>query len=107
MWGLMIVGYGWYDYIYDSGYFGSLLVIGFVLCKVNQVVYILFGYIDFGDILDCFGKWKKGKLCFYINKFVDIDEVVLVELICVGLDDLVMCWFVYFSQGDMDNCGLM
>lgn len=97
MWGPTMVGYGRYDYTYDSGHSGSSLATGFAPRKANQVVYILPGYTDFGDILDGLGKWKKGKSCLYINKLADIDEAVLAELIRAGLDDLATRWPVHPS----------
>lgn len=97
MWGPTMVGYGRYDYTYDSGHSGSSLATGFAPRKANQVVYILPGYTDFGDILDRLGKWKKGKSCLYINKLADIDEAVLAELIRAGLDDLATRWPVHPS----------
>ena len=92
MWGPTIIGYGRYDYTYDSGRQGSFLATGFAPRKANQVIYIMPGYSDFAPILDRLGKWKKGKSCLYINKLADVNETVLAELIRAGVDDLNKIW---------------
>ena len=92
MWGDSIVGYGRYDYRYDSGREGSSLATGFSPRKTALSIYIMPGYADFGDILARLGKHKTGKACLYVNKLDDIDTDVLSELICAGLDDLGRRW---------------
>ena len=88
MWGPTIIGYGSYDYVYDSGHSGTSLAAGFSPRKGNLSLYIMPGYADFGDILDRLGKHKMGKACLYINKLADVDVDVLAELIQAGLDRL-------------------
>lgn len=92
MWGDSIVGYGRYDYRYDSGREGSSLATGFSPRKTALSIYIMPGYADFGDSLARLGKHKTGKACLYVNKLDDIDTDVLSELICAGLDDLARRW---------------
>lgn len=97
MWGPSIIGYGRYHYKYESGREGDFLATGFSPRKANQVIYIMPGYTDFGEILDRLGKWKKGKSCLYINKLQDIDLSVLEELIRAGVADLNKTWPVHPS----------
>ncbi|MEL6609051.1 MAG: DUF1801 domain-containing protein [Pseudomonadota bacterium] len=88
MCGPTMIGYGSYDYTYDSGHSGTALATGFAPRKASQSIYIMPGYADFGDILARLGKHKMGKACLYVNKLDDIDLTVLEELIRAGLDDL-------------------
>ena len=92
MWGPSIIGYGRYDYTYDSGRSGSFLATGFSPRKANLSIYIMPGYADFSDILVRLGKHKIGKSCLYINKLADIDMAVLEELVRAGLQDLATKW---------------
>ena len=92
MWGPTIIGYGQYDYKYESGRTGTCLATGFSPRKANQVLYIMPGYQDFGDILERLGKHKKGKACLYINKLADVDMEVVAEIVKAGLDDLNNRW---------------
>ncbi len=88
MWGPTIVGYGTYDYTYDSGHSGSFLATGFSPRKASQSLYIMPGYQDMQDLLDRLGKHKMGKACLYINKLADVDMAVVEEIVRRGLDDL-------------------
>lgn len=88
MWGPSIIGYGRYDYVYDSGRSGSMCATGFSPRKANLSLYIMPGYADFGDLMARLGKHKTGAACLYINKLADIDEGVLRELIAAGVTDL-------------------
>lgn len=90
-----MVGYGRYDYRYESGREGSFLATGFSPRKAKLSVYILPGYADFGDILSRLGKHARGKSCLYINRLDDVDEDVLAELIQAGLADLGRRWAVH------------
>lgn len=88
MWGPSIIGFGRYDYVYDSGHSGSSMRTGFSPRKAHQVIYIMPGYTNFDPILDRLGKYKKGKSCLYINKLADVDLSVLGELVRAGLADM-------------------
>ena len=92
MWGPTIVGYGAYDYTYDTGYSGTSLATGFSPRKANLSLYIMPGYQDYGDMLDRLGKHKMGKACLYINKLADVDMDVLEELVKTGVADLSKMW---------------
>lgn len=92
MWGPTIIGYGQYDYTYDSGRSGTFLATGFSPRKANLSLYIMPGYADFQDMLDRIGKYKMGKSCLYINKLVDVDLSVVAEIVRAGLDDLGKRW---------------
>lgn len=92
LWGPSIVGYGRYDYRYDSGREGSSLATGFSPRKDAISVYIMPGYADFGDILKDLGPHKMGKSCLHIKELARIDPTVLSRLIRAGLDDLQRRW---------------
>jgi len=88
LWGASIIGFGQYHYRYASGREGDFLATGFSLRKANMSLYIMPGYSDFGAILSRLGKHKTGKACLYINRFADIDEAALRDLIRAGLENL-------------------
>ena len=92
MWGPTMVGYGSYDYVYETGHSGTSLATGFSPRKANLVLYILPGYARLGDMLTRLGKHKIGKSCLYINKLADVDMDVVAEIIRAGLDDLATRW---------------
>ena len=95
MWGPSIVGYGRYDYRYDSGREGSFLATGFAPGKARLSIYIMPGYQDFGAILGRLGPHRLGKACVYVTRLERVDRDVLAELIRAGLDDLARRWPVH------------
>lgn len=76
MWGLTIIGYG--EYQSSTGRWPRT---GFSPRKANLVVYIMPGFDGNAALMNKLGKHKTGKSCLYINKFADVDEAVLRELI--------------------------
>ena len=83
MWGPTIVGYGSYDYVYETGNKGSICVVGFSPRGANLVIYsgLMAGDEANAPLLSKLGKYKTGKGCLYINKLADVDEAVLRRLI--------------------------
>ena len=92
MWGPSIIGYGRYDYTYDSGHSGKCFATGFSPRKANMVVYIMPGYQDYSEILSRLGPHKLGKSCLYLGRLNKIDMSVLGELIEAGVEDLKSRW---------------
>ena len=95
LWSGKMVGYGRYEYTYESGHSGECLATGFAPSKSKQTLYIMPGYQDLDDQLERLWKHKKGKCCLYINKLEDVDEDVLREIIRFGLDDLATKWEIH------------
>ena len=81
MWGTSIVGFGSYDYVYESGRTGSWMLCGFSPRKQNLTIYIMAGFSRYGDLMKRLGKYKTGKSCLYVKSLDDIDRKVLKELI--------------------------
>ena len=92
LWGPSIVGFGRYEYRYDSGHGGESLATGFSPRKAELSVYILPGYAGFGGILARLGPHRLGKACLYIRRLDAVDEGALRELIRAGLEDLGKQW---------------
>lgn len=95
LWGPSMVGFGRYEYRYDSGHAGESLATGFAPRKADLSIYILPGYADFGAILARLGPHRLGKSCLYVRRLAAVDEGVLRELIRAGLEDLGRRWPVH------------
>lgn len=80
MWGPSIIGFGSYEYTYDSGHSGSSSRIGFAARGTGLVIYIVPGFDEFADDLAELGPHKTAKSCLYIKKLSNIDLKVLAEL---------------------------
>ena len=82
------IGFGRYQYKYDSGREGDSSVVAFSPRKQNLVVYIMPGFSKYQDMLASLGKFKTGSSCLYINKLEDIDLKVLKKLVKRSVKDM-------------------
>ena len=84
MWGPSIIGYGSYDYTYDSGHSGTSCRAGFSPRKAALTLYAMQIASSCegrgADLAPKLGKHSTGKGCLYIKKLADVDLVV-VELL--------------------------
>jgi hypothetical protein len=87
MWGPSIIGYGSYNYVYDSGRSGTMCRAGFSPRKAAMTLYLMGHYLDRQAEADALfarlGKYKRGKACLYINKLSDVDGIVLEQLVAL------------------------
>lgn len=90
MWGPSIIGYGSYDYVYDSGRSGAMCRAGFSPRKAAITLYVM---MDYGDrqaeadaLLAQLGKHRTSKACLYVTKLADVDPDVLETLVALSWD---------------------
>lgn len=95
LWGASMVGFGRYEYRYDSGHGGESLATGFSPRKAELSFYIMPGYADHAAILSRLGPHRMGKSCLYVRQLAAVDEAVLQQLIRAGLADLARRWPVH------------
>lgn len=95
IWGGGMVGFGRYEYRYESGHTGSSMATGFAPRKAELVLYILPGYADVSDLLADLGKHRLGKSCLYLKRLEGVNEDTLRRLIRAGLDALGKRWVVH------------
>ncbi len=88
MWGGSIVGFGRYDYTYESGRSGTLCLTGLSPRARALSIYIIPGFAAYGDLMDRLGPHKTGKSCLYITNLDKIDTDVLEELIRRSVADM-------------------
>lgn len=95
VWGGSMLGFGRYDYTYDSGHSGSSMATGFAPRKAELVLYVLPASGDASALLAGLGKQRLGKSCLYLKRLEGVDEDILRQLIRVGLEDLRQRWAVH------------
>ena len=81
------VGYGSYDYKYESGREGTMCRAGFSPRKGTQVLYVMGGLAESAEttaLLARLGKQTTGKICLYIKKLADVDMAVLERLVATN-----------------------
>ena len=81
IWGNAIVGFGRYQYKYDSGHSGEFFVTGFSPRKQNLTIYIMPGFNRYKKQLAKVGKHKLGKSCLYVKNLDQVDLAALEEMI--------------------------
>lgn len=90
LWGPTIVGYGSYDYKYDSGREGTMCRGGFSPRKAAMTIYLMGNYVnrqaEADDLFARLGKHTTGKSCLYIKKLADVDLTVLERLVQLSWD---------------------
>lgn len=87
MWGPSIIGFGSYDYKYDSGREGSMCRTGFSPRKAKISLYLMGAYCtaeaqaEQERLFGLLGKHSVGKSCLYINRLEQVDMGILEQLI--------------------------
>ena len=80
LWGPSIIGFGAYQYRYDSGRTGTAPRIGFSPRKGTHVMYMAGDFPEHGDLLAKLGKHSTGVSCLYFKRLSDVDGGVLEAL---------------------------
>jgi hypothetical protein len=88
LWGPSIVGFGSYDYTYESGHSGTSMRVGFSPRKGALTVYLMPGYENKTALLEKLGPHKIGKSCLYIKDLSKVNSDVLEELITVSIKEM-------------------
>lgn len=87
MWGPSMIGFGSYDYTYESGRSGTAMRSGFAPRKGKHSIYLMCGYCDEAAtqkqeaLLGRLGKHRMEKSCLYINRLDQVDMGVLEQII--------------------------
>jgi hypothetical protein len=88
IWGSSIVGFGNYQYKYASGREGDWFLAGLSPRAGKTTIYLMPGYLVYGDLLKNLGKFKSAGGCLYINKLSDIHLPTLKKLIATSVRDM-------------------
>tara|TARA_R110000824_G_scaffold18426_3_gene73036 strand:+ start:526 stop:969 length:444 start_codon:yes stop_codon:yes gene_type:complete len=98
MWGPTIIGFGSYDYKYESGREGTSLRSGFSPRKAKLSLYLMGAYCtpeakaEQERLFGLLGKHSLGKSCLYINRLDQVDLSVLEQLIQNNWDVMNECY---------------
>jgi len=88
LWGTSIIGFGEYEYRYESGREGTHCLTGFAPRKANMVVYIMPGFSKYEKLLEKLGPYKLGKSCLYLGRLDKLDMKVLETLVTRSVRDM-------------------
>ena len=88
MWGPSIVGYGKYQYKYESGRTGESALAGFAIRGRELVLYLAVETPQQQELLAKLGPHKMGKSCLYIKRLASLDAEVLEGLIAGSVAEI-------------------
>ncbi|MFM8456136.1 MAG: DUF1801 domain-containing protein [Ignavibacteria bacterium] len=80
MWGPTMIGFGTYQYTYDSGHSGEFFIIGFSPRKAAFSLYVNAPGNDNQELLEKLGKYTMAKSCIYVKKLSDINLDILQQI---------------------------
>ncbi|HVS64091.1 MAG TPA: DUF1801 domain-containing protein [Thermoanaerobaculia bacterium] len=81
MWGPSIIGFGRYQYRYESGREGDWFLTGLSPRKRNLTLYVIAGFAEHDELLSRLGRHETGKSCLYVKRLADLDMEVLRRLV--------------------------
>lgn len=81
MWGPSIVGFGRYEYTYESGHSGAFMLTGFSPRKRALTLYIMPGFSEYDELMARLGPHSTGRSCLYVTRLDRIDMDALEALI--------------------------
>jgi hypothetical protein len=88
MWGPSIVGYGSYQYTYESGRTGEAFLAGFAIRGRELVVYVATEGEEQRALLSKLGKHRMSKYCLYFKQLADVDRSVLEKLVAGSIAEI-------------------
>lgn len=88
MWGASVIGFGKYDYSYESGHSGTSMRVGFSPRKAAMTVYIVSGHDSKASMLARLGPHTLGKSCLYIKSLAKVDLNMLEEIVDLSLQEM-------------------
>jgi hypothetical protein len=88
MWGTGIVGFGIYNYKYESGYTGNAPLAGLASRKNAITVYMASTFDQREALLSQLGKHKSSKACIYIQKLEDVDISILSQIVKKSIEHI-------------------
>lgn len=90
-----IVGFGSYNYQYESGHSGSTALLAFAPKKDKFTLYMSPHLQEREDLLQQLGKYKNGKGCLYIKKMADVNPDILRQLMVHAITRLKELYAAY------------
>lgn len=82
VWADRIIGFGEYEYRYDSGHGGTAPELAFASGPREHTIYLAPDFAErWTDLLDRLGPHRASKTCLYLTRFAAVDRAVFRELL--------------------------
>ena len=78
VWASRIIGFGEYEYRYESGHGGRAPLLAFATGASKHTVYLSNGFAErWPDLVSALGNHRASKVCLYLTRLSDVDREVL------------------------------
>lgn len=78
VWAGRIIGFGEYEYRYESGHSGRAPLLGFATSASKHTIYLSNDFAErWSDLVPVLGKHRASKACLYLTRLSGIDRDVL------------------------------
>ncbi|MDB5161699.1 MAG: hypothetical protein JWM52_207 [Candidatus Saccharibacteria bacterium] len=81
LYGIGTIGFGVYNYEYDSGRKGEAHTLGFYPRKGKITIYLMDGTTRYSESLSKLGKHTMTGYCIYIKRLSDVELPILVQIL--------------------------
>ncbi|WP_342384307.1 DUF1801 domain-containing protein [Agrococcus sp. KRD186] len=89
VWAGRIIGFGDYEYRYESGHSGRAPLLAFATGAKQHTVYLVEDFAErWPDLLARLGKHRSSKVCLYLTRLRDVDLDALRALVAESLAEL-------------------
>lgn len=86
VWAGRIIGFGEYQYHYESGHSGRAPLLAFAPGAAHHTIYLVSDFSEkWPDLLAALGKHRASKACLYLTRLSAVDPDVLRELLTRSL----------------------
>lgn len=86
VWAGRIIGFGEYEYRYESGHGGRAPLLAFATGARQHTVYLVEDFAErWPELLDRLGKHRSSKACLYLTRLRDVDLDALRALVVESL----------------------
>lgn len=93
VWAGRIVGFGEYEYRYESGHGGRAPLLAFASGPTKHTIYLVSDFAErWPELMAQLGKHKASTACLYLTRLTGVDRGVLRQLLELSLADVRANW---------------
>lgn len=82
VWAGRIIGFGEYEYRYESGHGGRAPLLAFAPGPTKHTIYLVNNFSErWPDLMERLGKHRASKVCLYLTRLTGVDRSALRELL--------------------------
>jgi len=90
LYGIGTIGFGVYNYEYESGRKGEAHTLGFYPRKGKITIYLMDGTKRYAELLSKLGKHTTTGYCVYVKRLADVELPVLAKILEASYENITM-----------------